>query len=578
MRQHPEYKNAECVTCGEVGMWLADHEVFCCGTCGDSYQASGSEIIRSQIQRFFHEKMKSLSYNEEISSNEDVECMTCNGVGLWVAEDQAFCCSVCGDVYESHEHDILQSQISSYCRWDSTRKLKNSTYDRIDCTTCGEAGVWIAEHNAFCCEKCGDTYEVTRSELHSDQVHKFFQNKMIALSSLPLNDNSQEEILHRYENVACTLCGDAGVWIAENDIFCCVTCGETYEESSHNMLQGQINDFNENQCKTNREKKALKLWHDYENATCLTCGETGIWLAEDCTFCCESCGDSYQASRHDICRQNIKKYFHDNVVSFQSKLAGAVHRDESEIEIHNQSEVSFLGQDCSHINQTDSPRCICSFDKLCETQFNPRKRSDPQQLISPINPRVLEYSSPKNPRSQVSSQKAPGRRISSIGLSPDHQHVLETHIDYKHYIAQMERRAEQELLQLEIGNTTTTKPAGTLPTQKKKKKPTKKLLRAKYKKCEQVFLKWVSSKTSISLPLRSVSELVLAVKKLHDNTLHSGVVLTVPVNVNKSLNDAIKLRKKEWNDRGRLHWLRSLKQCRSYLVECQKVVMQRKKR
>jgi ribosomal protein S27AE len=68
----------------------------------------------------------------------------------------------------------------------------------------------------------------------------------------------------------------------------------------HEILQSQIQCFSRNSCEINNLKINSKKQLDYDSAECITCGQTGIWIAEHDVFSCGSCGDCYGASKHDI--------------------------------------------------------------------------------------------------------------------------------------------------------------------------------------------------------------------------------------------------------------------------------------
>lgn len=141
----------ECVTCGEGGIWIADHGAFCCLTCGDSYRVDKDEMLRDQIKKSFHSKLA----RQKKCEHEDAECLTCAGNGVWVAEHDVFICDLCGDVYEASEHEVLQIQIQTFDRKVTSRKLKQTAHESVDSTTCGEIDIWIVEHGVFCCQTCG---------------------------------------------------------------------------------------------------------------------------------------------------------------------------------------------------------------------------------------------------------------------------------------------------------------------------------------------------------------------------------------------------------------------------------------
>jgi endogenous inhibitor of DNA gyrase (YacG/DUF329 family) len=533
--QHPLYDNAECITCGGTGTWIAEHDVFCCGTCGDVYNASKVDIRESQVGVFFHNKMNSLKSNQTHSDHDNVDCITCGNTGTWIAEHQVFCCGSCEEVYEASEHEVLQSQISAFSSVNdvmknriSSRQLKNSAAENADCITCGGIGVWIAEHGAFCCENCGDDYQATSDEILKSKICKSFHTKMQALSS-PLSLKWKRS---DYENATCTSCGEIGVWIAKQGVFCCELCGDVYDANEHEILQSQINDFYKSVGQPGNPHQQL----DYDAAECNTCKSAGIWIADHGTFCCEQCGDVYEESWQKIRRDNIRKFVDKKMALLSLSSDKGSH----------QSSRVFVGHRSGTILPTNSPRCPYSFNEvICNSQAVPVKPSIVHHDYSPFNPRVLEHSFPR----------VYDVRNEDVGFVDCHT-----------------TREEDSMSDL----TTSINYVNMSRSTSKQGKQSNKKIYLRCKKFDQVFLHWFSSVAAVSLPIRSVSEMVRAGKNLHHNILRNGLVITIPEDVIKCLNDSIKLRKRGRKDKGHIHWLRALQQVRNYLIQSQKVLVKKR--
>lgn len=539
-KQHPDYENGECVTCGEVGIWIAEQGAFCCLACGDSYRANKDEIVRDQIRRSFHSRVEMKKKCE----NDNVECLTCGGNGIWVAEHEAFICDSCGDVYEASEHEVLQIQVQAFNRREESRKLKHAiAHESVDCTTCGEIGIWIAQHGVFCCQTCGECCDVTAAEIMKCQISKSFHNMMASP--------------HRYsdyENAACSTCGCIGTWVAEHEQFCCGLCGDAYEETWPEILQSHIQAFNRN----NRE--VLKINRndppDYDSAECISCGQTGIWIAEHGIFSCGSCGDCYGASKQDIRLNRIQKFFERKLSQFRPVN-------------HHDCGPPFNTDTASSATRDISPCCHLSLNKIILNPVRTSKRSGVQQICPLVlNYPICDTSSVADSSPNQSSPIIPRSLEHNLweSFTPEMEIVsLEQEIDF---LEKQARRLGNVIKELEQQHEVRT-------ADTRKKNTRSKKVHARYKKCENVYIQWLGSVTTITSPVRSASELVCAAKKLHHN-INRGYVVGIPEYVIKSLNDAIRLRKKVSKDRGHLHWLRALQQCRSHLIQSQKVLQQKR--